>query len=326
MHYFIDTLGSQGLKSFKIQCEVKKLYSYPEKIMLEICDFLSHKAKNKGIKVDFIHNFLNNGIKGIAFPELNKCIVNTLAYEENGVPFALESGYIDCLKELDKAKAHFKNALSVHDEWEKYYIDNFDFSILDGECVRLTYEIFNGKTGNEKGYIFDRFLGAATAFGAVDYVENLTEDINKRYFIKGRPGTGKSTFMKKIINTAKEKNFDVEVYHCAFDPKSIDMLIIRDLSVAVFDSTAPHEHFPSRESDEIIDFYKLAAKRNVDREYREELSSVSLRYKENIGLATECIKRCNDIFKENEKIHLKRIDKKNVICLSEVLAAGVFGC
>lgn len=34
------------------------------------------------------------------------------------------------------------------------------------------------------------------------------------------------------------------------------MLIIPELSVCIFDSTAPHEYFPNRESDHTIDMYK----------------------------------------------------------------------
>ncbi len=325
MHYFIDTIGSQGLKNFNLPYEVKKLYSFPQDVMSNITEFLSQKAKDKGINADFIHNFLNNGIKGIAFPQLNKCIVNVLAYEENGVINALNNSYVESLRELTSAKNYFKDALTIHDEWEKYYIDNFDFSVLDNECTRLKNEMFSQKSGKENGNIYERFLGAATATGPVDYVENLTENVKKRYFIKGRPGTGKSTFMKKIIKEAQSLNFDVEVYHCSFDPKSIDMLIIRDLSVAVFDSTPPHEHFPSLENDEIIDFYKLAAKRNVDREYKEELSLVAAEYKEKICLATDCISKCNNLFIENEKKYLNNIDRKNILCYSEVLAAWTFG-
>ena len=106
---------------------------------------------------------------------------------------------------------------------------------------------------------------------------------------------------------------------------SVDMVIIRELGVCIFDSTAPHEHFPDREDDVILDFYSLAAKRNVDREYKEELVSVAARYKEKIKMATECIGRCNNIIRQNEKSYIERIDRKNIICLAEVLAAEIFG-
>ena len=34
--------------------------------------------------------------------------------------------------------------------------------------------------------------------------------------------------------------FDVEIYHCGFDPHSLDMVIVREVGIAIFDSTSPH--------------------------------------------------------------------------------------
>lgn len=325
MHYFVDTLGSGGFTSFGVPFETKKLYGYPQETMREIVENLSVRAKEKNIKAEYIHCFLNNGIKGILFPQIKKGVVNKLSYEETGVINVLDNGYADALRELGKAKGYFVSALKVHDEWEKYYIDNVDYGLIDDECKRLTKILLDGKSGKGEGKANIRFLGAATAFGPIDYIPSITEDIVKRYFIKGRPGTGKSTFMKRIANDALAKGFDVEKYHCSFDPKSVDMIVIRELGVCIFDSTLPHEHFPERENDEILDFYELAAKRNIDREFKSELSSVSARYKEKINLATDCIARCNNIMRQNEKSYVERIDKKNVILCSEVLAAEIFG-
>lgn len=325
LHYFIDTIGSQGIKAFSLPQSVTKLYGYPQTIFREIAESLLKKANDRNIRAEIIHCFLNNSIKAIVFPKLGKCVMNVLPYEERGLINALDSGYAEAICELSKAQKYFFEALSIHDEWEKYYIDNLDFTLLDAESRRVRNEILEDKKGTEEGRVYDRFLGAATAFGAVDYIEDLTSDVEKRYFVKGRPGTGKSTFLKKIINEASSRGFDVERYHCAFDPNSLDMLIIRGLKVAVFDSTAPHEHFPERENDEILDFYEMASKRNVDREYFEEISGVSARYKEKINMATDCIGRCSNIFAQNEKAYIERIDKKNILCLTEVLAAEIFG-
>ena len=77
----------------------------------------------------------------------------------------------------------------------------------------------------------------------MDYVPNLTENIRKRYFLKGRPGRKINSF-EKLASVALNRGFDVEIYHCGFDPNSLDMVILRELDIAIFDSTAPHEYFP----------------------------------------------------------------------------------
>ena len=83
----------------------------------------------------------------------------------------------------------------------------------------------------------------------------------KRIFIKGRPGTGKSTFLKKLSKSLIDNGFDVEEYYCSFDKESLEMVISRELSFAVFDSTSPHEKFPERETEEILDFYVNSIKK-----------------------------------------------------------------
>ncbi|MNJ43831.1 hypothetical protein D3C77_388570 [compost metagenome] len=133
-------------------------------------------------------------------------------------------------------------------------------------------------SGKESGVVTRRFLGAATWRGAVDFVLNLTEDVPTRIFVKGRPGSGKSTLFKKIAAIAEERGIDTEVYHCGFDPNSLDMLIFRSLGVAIFDSTAPHEHFPLREGDSILDIYELAIAPYTDEKYAEEIAGVKARY------------------------------------------------
>src|SRR5690606_25296046 len=101
----------------------------------------------------------------------------------------------------------------------------------------------------------------------------------KRYFIKGRPGSGKSTMLKKLAAAATERGFDIELYHCGFDPNSLDMLIVRELGFAIFDSTAPHEYFPVHDTDEIIDMYALCIAPGTDEAHATELSDISARYR-----------------------------------------------
>lgn len=325
MHYFIDTFGSKGLSSFEMPYRMKKLYGYPQAAMREIASKLAEKAKEKNIEADIIHCFLNNGVKGIVFDELGCGVINVLPYEEMGVIGSLYGGYAESLRELHVAEEYFVKALKIHDEWEKYYIDNLDFSVLEKKCRQLSDELTDGKYGTGKGVISDRFLGAATAYGAIDYIENITENIGKRYFIKGRPGTGKSTFMRKIANKAIQNGFDVSCYHCAFDPKSIDMVVVKELDVCLFDSTAPHEHFPSRNNDEVIDFYEMASKRNIDREYKAELFEISSEYKEKVSFATDSISKANSLFAKNDAESMKLCDSKNILCIAEVIAAELFG-
>ena len=90
---------------------------------------------------------------------------------------------------------------------------------------------------------------------------------------------------------------DVEVYHCGFDPHSVDMVIVREAGLAIFDSTSPHEHFPERKNDEIIDTYERTIRAGTDEKYAREISDVSQRYRAKMKEAISHLaqaKRWND--------------------------------
>ena len=181
----------------------------------------------------------------------------------------------------------YAEALAIHDEWEAIYIGNTDFEKLNTLTDKLTEIIFEDIDFPKNSMQQHRFLGAATAKGAVDFVPNLTATIQKRYLLKGRPGSGKSTLLKKLAQFAKQRGIDVEIYHCGFDPHSLDMLIFRELSIAIFDSTAPHEYFPTHGSDEIIDLYKIAILPRTDEIFAEQLNFIASRYKQKMIEGTE---------------------------------------
>lgn len=86
------------------------------------------------------------------------------------------------------------------------------------------------------------FLGGNTPKGFFSYYDYLLsqDSARKIYCIKGGPGTGKSTLMKKIAAVAVKKGADVEIAHCSSDPESLDGVIIKPANIAFVDGTSPH--------------------------------------------------------------------------------------
>lgn len=86
------------------------------------------------------------------------------------------------------------------------------------------------------------FLGASTPAGFHSLFSELhsPEDGQTLYILKGGPGTGKSTFMKKIAAECEKRGHYYERIHCSSDPKSLDAVIIPSLKVSIADGTAPH--------------------------------------------------------------------------------------
>ena len=293
----------------------------------------------KGYDIEYIHCPSDeNEVEAVIIPALNVAVADgdsqhiaetrtlslkgemvSLTSEGSGRTFPLNEDLILQMKSkiqdyYKSAYAQLQTALSIHDEWEKVYIDNIDFDKLNEIADASIKKLFGKLSLIKEGIIKNRFFGGSTYKGAVNFVMDLTKDIGKRYFIKGRPGSGKSTYLKKIASVAQERGFDVEVYHCSFDPQSLDMIIVRELDFTVFDSTAPHEFLPTRNSDEVIDIYDLAITPGTDEKYKDALSSIVKKYKEAVdsgvaflGKAKELQDQVNEIIKA--KINSKSIDE-----------------
>lgn len=86
------------------------------------------------------------------------------------------------------------------------------------------------------------FLGANTPQGFVSRFDQLA-DVNdgwRTFVIKGGPGSGKSTMMKKIKEAIGGGHGDIELIHCSSDVDSLDGVIASGLKFSIADGTAPH--------------------------------------------------------------------------------------
>jgi hypothetical protein len=91
-------------------------------------------------------------------------------------------------------------------------------------------------TGKIKNY----FAGGNTARGFHSLYESNLQGLERLFILKGGPGTGKSSLMKKIGKQWVERGFDIEFLHCSSDNDSIDGVLIPALKVGIVDGTAPH--------------------------------------------------------------------------------------
>ena len=91
------------------------------------------------------------------------------------------------------------------------------------------------------------FLGSNTKRGFVPLFDELRNPIEGKrlYIIKGGPGSGKSSMMRKIAKALEERQHTLEYIHCASDPGSLDAFIDYTAGIAMVDGTAPHIMDPS---------------------------------------------------------------------------------
>ncbi len=86
------------------------------------------------------------------------------------------------------------------------------------------------------------FPGGNTTQGFFSYYDHILtqEEATRIICLKGGPGVGKSTYMKRIGKAMEEKGFEVEYMHCSSDPNSLDGVVIPQIKLALIDGTAPH--------------------------------------------------------------------------------------
>ena len=137
--------------------------------------------------------------------------------------------------------------------------------------------IFDGYTPIETDGKSIYFAGANTASGFLGDYSAIADEkkLERVYIIKGGPGTGKSTLMRRCAELAEMHGFSAVRYLCGSDPDSLDCVVL-DGRIAVLDGTAPHIRdmaYPGAAS-ELIDVSRFWNSSLLE-EKREELITFS---------------------------------------------------
>lgn len=102
------------------------------------------------------------------------------------------------------------------------------------------------------------FPGNNTPEGFFSYYRYILSqrEANRIICIKGGPGTGKSTFLKKVAEKLVEAEESVDFLHCSADEGSLDGIVDVDRKIALVDGTSPHIMDPITPGavDSIINF------------------------------------------------------------------------
>lgn len=122
------------------------------------------------------------------------------------------------------------------------------------------------------------FLGGNTSEGFHSFFDYIISqnDATKIYCLKGGPGTGKSSLMKKVAFYFGSKGFNIEQFHCSSDDQSLDGILIKELKVALLDGTSPHSIDPKTPGavDKIIDLAVALNEKEIA-QYKDEIISIN---------------------------------------------------
>ncbi len=131
----------------------------------------------------------------------------------------------------------------------------------------------------------DYFLSVLSPTGYSGYYNNLLKnEQGDVVLLKGTPGCGKSTLMKKIATYLLEKGQTVECIHCSLSPSSLDGVLCENYDFSMIDATPPHEIEPK---------YPIAYEQIMPLYYCLNAKKISVHRKEIIEKYTEKALLCD---------------------------------
>ncbi len=119
-----------------------------------------------------------------------------------------------------------------------------------------------------KNHTLKYFLASNSCEGFVSFFEISydPQDEWRVFIIKGGPGTGKSSFMKKCVKYAEEKGENAILCPCSSDPDSLDGVIFENTKIIILDGTSPHTLDPKYPAvcEEILNFGQFWDDRKIE--------------------------------------------------------------
>lgn len=175
------------------------------------------------------------------------------------------------------------------------------------------------------------FLGANSPHGFYSLYDQLIDPkhADAIYILKGGPGCGKSSLMRRIAQRAEESGEQVEYIHCSGDPDSLDAIVLPAHKTAVADGTAPHviePKYPGAVESYVNlgDCYDRAGLNSV----RTEIMDCMVGYKDHYKRAYRCLGAAAEIAEDvrtllmTEVLEQKTAKRASGILKREVRAPG----
>lgn len=164
------------------------------------------------------------------------------------------------------------------------------------------------------------FAASNSAQGFKNYYSDIFERADRVYVIKGGPGTGKSSFMKRCGQAAQNMGYSCEYYFCSSDPKSLDGVLIfeKNAVIGVLDGTFPHLCEPKYPGarDEIINFAPFWDSSLLYRQ-KNEITSLSERKSVEYNHAYTYLRSVGNLKAVNDSLIRDAVDYEKLIRAAE---------
>jgi len=128
------------------------------------------------------------------------------------------------------------------------------------------------------------FSGSNSGEGFHNYFDGVVPAwarLTRYFMIKGGPGVGKSTLMKRVAAKAAENGEEAELFYCSGDPDSLDAVRLVKRGIVFADATSPHTmdpRFPGA-VEEIVNLGEHIDRNRIVK-YRDEVETLTGKNKE----------------------------------------------
>ena len=171
------------------------------------------------------------------------------------------------------------------------------------------------------------FLGSNSPQGFVSRFDQLDygDPLWHTFIIKGGPGCGKSSFMKRLSNIFSERSPLMEEIVCSSDPDSLDALILPEWKVSIADGTAPHvlePRYPAL-SESILSFGDFLDPLKL-KPYSETIRQISQFTSKNYTQATNCLAAARSFLNDSSRTEVSCLNLEKLSAYARHFAARNF--
>lgn len=292
-HYMGKSYTGQGVKNFykEIIQEAKRVYFFkgPTTYRLtEILKEVGYAAIRRGKNMEWFYDPLHEEVvEGIYIIDTKTLYLQTDAVDPSYYGAGHEwVPYYNAYKEdrlkdigpiirdkqiandvwLTKGLLSLSRAKVIHDDWEQLIQPAINWDGINSLLEELKKNGLGNIQLQKNAKVTHRLMGSLTPLGAKDTLSSISKNLKSRLYIKGLPGSGKSSFMKKFGEEAKKHGLDVRFIWCGLDANSVDGIVVPELQLCLVDATSPHVYEPEREGDEIVDFFPYIDQNLLDEE------------------------------------------------------------
>lgn len=175
-------------------------------------------------------------------------------------------------------------------------------------------------------YIRHMFPGANTSMGFYSFFRYILPQDEARRIVclKGGPGTGKSSIMKKLSAYFYSNGYNIEHHHCSSDSESLDAILIKELKIAVLDGTSPHMVDPITPGavDEILNLGQCWNEDGI-KNHKVEIMDIAKTLSENYKRIYRYLRSAKEIHEDWSSFNLQSMDSNKLLTFKEDLKSKV---